>query len=80
MSTEYSRELGKILRETRERKGVGLRKLARDAELSPSYLSELESGESEPTVSKLQRIAEQLGVAISRLLPRKSGSKDFSKK
>lgn len=76
MSTEYSVALGQIIREQRKRKGIGLRELAREAEVSAGYLSEVESGKSEPTVSKIQRIAEALGVAITRLLPKNLSEKN----
>lgn len=69
MATEYSETLGCRIRELRIKQNLGLRELASKAEVSPSYLSEIESGESEPTVSKMQRIAKALGVSMTRILP-----------
>jgi transcriptional regulator with XRE-family HTH domain len=70
MSTDYSETLGHTIRETRETRGISLRDLARRADISPSYLSDVELGKCEPTASKIQRIAVALGVQLSRLLPK----------
>lgn len=69
MSTKYSAELGRKIREAREAADIGLRELARLADVSPSYLCELEAGENEPTVSKIQRIAQALKIKLDKLLP-----------
>ena len=65
----YREELAKRLREARDRKKLGLRELARLAEVSPSYLSEIEDARNIPSVDKIQRIANALGISLSRLLP-----------
>jgi transcriptional regulator with XRE-family HTH domain len=69
MSTDYSTTLGQKIKELREAAGLGLRELARRADVSPSYLSEIEAGESEPTASKIQRISAALKVRIDKMLP-----------
>lgn len=67
--TEYKAQLGKRIRDAREKRGLGLRELARMSEISPSYLTEIEQGISVPTVEKVQRLAAALGTTLSRLLP-----------
>jgi transcriptional regulator with XRE-family HTH domain len=69
VTTNYSRTLGDTIRELRESAGLGLRALARKAGVSPSYLSEVESGLYEPSASKAQKIAKALKVKLEKLLP-----------
>lgn len=69
MATDYSETLGTRIRGARERANISLRELARRAEVSASYMSDVELGKCEPTSSKIQRIAAALGVSLVRLLP-----------
>jgi transcriptional regulator with XRE-family HTH domain len=56
------------LRAERRRRGITLQALAHRAEVSSSMVSEVERGAKVPTVLVLQRIANALGVSVSRLL------------
>lgn len=57
------------LRELRRSRGFSQAELAREATLTPTYITRLESGSSAPTVDTVARLATSLGVAIAELLP-----------
>ena len=44
-------DLGKRLREAREGRNIGLRELARRLGVSPSLISQIETGKSEPSIN-----------------------------
>ena len=50
-------------------RGLSLRALARRTGLSASFLSQVERGRADPSVSSLARIAEGLGISAAELLP-----------
>lgn len=54
----------------RDHRGLGLRQLAAKADLSPSYLSEIESGAKTGSVDSLRRLADALDVSIDLLTGR----------
>jgi len=54
--------LGARIREIREKRNLALRELARRAGVSPSYLSEIESGRRSPSETVLEALAGELGV------------------
>src|SRR2546422_194256 len=66
----YDREatLGQRVRKFREAAGLSLSQLAKESNVSRSYLYQVESGESSPTEEKLMAIARALGVSFSDLL------------
>jgi len=55
---------GPRFRALRARRGVSLRTLAREASVSPAYLSLIERGLATPTVAVLQRIAAAMSVTV----------------
>jgi transcriptional regulator with XRE-family HTH domain len=57
-------DIGTRLREERERVGISQRELARRIGLSASMISQLESGQSKPSVSTLYAIVTELGVSL----------------
>jgi transcriptional regulator with XRE-family HTH domain len=61
-------ELGRRIREHRTKAGITGQRLAESAQISASFLSEVERGLSEISVERLQRIASELGVDVSTLL------------
>lgn len=70
--------VGKRIREIREKKRSGgrklsIRKLAEQAHISPSFLSDIERGITEPSLDTLRKIAAALGCSPSILL----GEDDF---
>ena len=60
--------IGDRLREERERAGLSQRKLAGRLGLSPSLISQLESGSSKPSVGTLYAIVTELGVSLDSVL------------
>jgi transcriptional regulator with XRE-family HTH domain len=61
-------ELGPRLRAIRLRQGVGLRELARRLDLSPSSISQIETGKSGPSVRTLYALASEFGVTVDEVL------------
>jgi transcriptional regulator with XRE-family HTH domain len=59
--------VGARLRAQRERSGVGLRELARRLGISPSAISQIETGRSRPSVSTLYAIVSELGMSLDEL-------------
>src|SRR2546429_2294075 len=65
-------EVGARVRPGRERQGLSLRKLAGRLEISPSALSQIETGRSRPSVSTLYGIVSELGISFDELFARGS--------
>ena len=57
-------DLGSRLREERERARISQRELARRLGVSASLISQIESGQSKPSVSTLYAIVTELGVSL----------------
>jgi transcriptional regulator with XRE-family HTH domain len=60
-------DIGSRLRAERDRVGISQRELARRVGLSPSMISQIESGLSKPSVSTLYGIVTELGVSLDDL-------------
>ena len=60
--------LGRAIKVVRAQRGVGRRDLARLAEVSYPYLSEIENGKKRPSSRALLSIADALSLPASRLL------------
>jgi transcriptional regulator with XRE-family HTH domain len=64
-----SRGFGRVLRALRKGKGLGLRELAKDADVPPGYLAELETGKKRnPSLDVLKLLAKALDVPLPELL------------
>jgi len=59
--------LGARLRAERERRGLTLRELARRLEVSPSLVSQIETGKTQPSVRTLYAMVTELGVSLDEL-------------
>ena len=59
--------LGLRLRTARQKSGMTLRELARRLGVSPSFLSQIENGKSQPSVATLYSMAQTLDVSIDHL-------------
>jgi transcriptional regulator with XRE-family HTH domain len=70
--------LGARLREERERKGLSLRELARRLEVSPSLVSQIETGKTQPSVRTLYAIVSELGVSLDEVFAPSGGDADES--
>ena len=66
-------DLGASLRAERLRQGLSLRETARRLGISPSALSQIETGKAQPSVSKLFDIVNLLGVSVDGLLAGRDG-------
>jgi transcriptional regulator with XRE-family HTH domain len=60
--------IGDRLREERVKAGISQRELARRLGLSPSLISQLESGQSKPSVGTLYSIVTELGVSLDQVI------------
>lgn len=64
---EAEDEVGPNLRAHREQHQLSLRELARRLNISPSALSQIETGKSRPSVSTLYAIVSELGISLDEL-------------
>jgi transcriptional regulator with XRE-family HTH domain len=58
--------LGKSLRHLREKKGITLRTLAERTDFSAGFLSQIEKGQSLPSISCMEKIAHALSVSLGQ--------------
>ena len=68
--------LGARLKAVRLRSGMSLREVARQLGVSPSFVSQLENGKSQPSVATLYSIAQLLDVSIDQLFAAPSQDPD----
>ena len=66
-ATEPHALLGENLRRTRLERGITLRGLARRLEVSPSLLSQIETGRIQPSVRTLYAVVSELGVSMDEV-------------
>jgi transcriptional regulator with XRE-family HTH domain len=66
--TDAHASLGPRLRAIRLRQGIGLRELARRLDLSPSSISQIETGKIRPSVRTLYALASEFGVTVDEVL------------
>jgi transcriptional regulator with XRE-family HTH domain len=67
-------DIGTRLREERERVNISQRELARRIGLSASLISQIESGQSKPSVSTLYSIVTELGVSVDDIFNGANGA------
>jgi transcriptional regulator with XRE-family HTH domain len=60
-------ELGSRLKAERLRSGLSLREVARRLGVSPSFVSQMENGKSQPSVATLYSVTQLLGLSIDEL-------------
>lgn len=68
-------EIGPRLRSERESRGLSQRELARRLGLSPSLISQIEKGQSRPSVSTLYAMVSELDLSLDELLLRGSDAR-----
>ncbi len=66
--TDYLHLLGERVRETRARRGMTRKILARDSAVSERYLAQLESGEGNISIILLRQVAHAMGVPLADLV------------
>ena len=67
LTSDFQDGVGQRLRSERERHGLSLRELARRLEISPSALSQIETGRSRPSVGTLYAIVSELEMSLDEL-------------
>ncbi|HET8833000.1 MAG TPA: cupin domain-containing protein [Casimicrobiaceae bacterium] len=72
--TDVGRSLGPMIRRSRKRKELTLQQLADRADLSVSYISQIERNLLTPTVASLKRIAAALDIPAGQLMFAEAGS------
>lgn len=65
--------LGSRIRDERRRRKLTLEILSQKTELSKSFLSQIERGLAQPSISSLKRIAREFGMSVVDLFPSESG-------
>ena len=68
--SKHHENLGSNIRRYRLKKGLTQEQLSQLSEVSEAYLSKLEAGRRNPTVTVLAKIAEILGVELEMLFRR----------
>ncbi len=63
--------LGLRLKDIRLKAGLTLRELARQADVSPSFVSQIENGKSQPSVATLYVFSQLLNVSVDELFEQK---------
>jgi transcriptional regulator with XRE-family HTH domain len=61
-------KVGQALRAIRITRGLSINELARESDLSASFLSQVETGQSDLSVGRLVRVAQALGVSPADIL------------
>ena len=77
MGSEQFIKLGHRIQERREQMGLSLRELANESGVTASFLSQLERGQSNPSLKSLQSIAKTLDVSIFYLLVEQSSDSHY---
>ena len=67
-------ELGKRIRAERQKRQYTLEKFSRKTGLSKSFLSQIERGNTEPSITSLKKIAAEFGYSVVNLFPNGNGS------
>lgn len=66
--SDYAKKLGENIRRIRLAKGMTQGDLCRKLEVDRGYMSNVESGKKNPTLSTINRIADALDVTVDKLL------------
>lgn len=67
--TTTLKALGKTIRNERQKSRLTLEQLSRETSLSKSFLSQVERGLTEPSISSLKKIAKYFGFSVVNLFP-----------
>ena len=65
---EISKKLGQNLKKIREQKGMTQGDICRALNLDRGYISSIEGGKRNPTLSTLKKLADALKVSVDELL------------
>lgn len=67
-------QLGAGLTKAREGHGKAQREAARDADMAQATLREVELGLANPTLARIERLADQLGVDVELIVTDREGN------
>lgn len=65
---EIFKKLGQNLKRIREEKGMTQGDICRALDIDRGFISSIENGKRNPTLSTLKKIADVLGIAVDELL------------
>jgi len=63
-----SEKLGKNLKRIRTAKGISQGEISRKLEVDKSFVSNIENGKTNPTLSTIAKIAKAIGVSVGELM------------
>lgn len=69
MDSVVSKEVGKKIKNIREKSGLTQAEVAKKAGINVNYFAVIERGEVSPSLEKVEKIAKALGVKSSDILP-----------
>lgn len=69
VNIKTQQQIGRKLREIRERKGFSQEAAAKAAGYSTNYYAGIERGEENPTVSVIENICKALKIKLSSIIP-----------
>jgi transcriptional regulator with XRE-family HTH domain len=67
---EVSRAIGRVIRRQRAARGLSQEALALDADVDRTFVSQIERGVRQPTITTLMKLGRALGVRASTLVAR----------
>jgi len=67
-SKPISSKLGNNLKKIRTQKGIAQGDISRKLKMDRAYISGIENGKRNPTISSIEKIAQALGVSVDELL------------
>ncbi len=63
-----SEKMGKNLKRIRTAKGISQGEISRKLEVDKSFVSNIENGKTNPTLSTIVKIAKAIGVSVGELM------------
>ncbi len=64
----------------RKQQGISASELARRAEVTPAYISKIESGRARPSIAVLERLAKALNTSIAGLIEHGSVNRELARR
>ena len=66
--SEEARKLGQNLKRIRIKKGISQGDIVRTLGMPKSFISSIENGKTNPTLSTIAKIAKAIGVSVGKLM------------
>ena len=66
--TDEAQKLGKNLKRIRTQKGISQGDIVRQLGMPKSFVSNIENGKTNPTLSTITKIAKAIGVSVGELM------------